>query len=144
MHVIREGGDDGVKQPFYQTPNTSAWDNCVIAGGLNLRSGMYVWQSRIEIKYYFIAYFECITKWKLSTMACQTWWCARNTRWNNIRFLFGTATCVFVCNEFTVEICEPQSFQLSNRPGNNVYIPYWHVCSLIMKLRELSQCLHHP
>ena len=28
--------------------------------------------------------------------ARQTWWCARNTRWNNIRFLSGTATCT--CN----------------------------------------------
>ena len=32
---------------------------------------------------------------KITTIACQTWWCARNMQWNNyIWFLFGTAAYV--------------------------------------------------
>jgi len=82
----------------------------------------HMWQSRVEIKHYFVAHFNriitfealyhstfimggahmrCVNLWIpymftqciwVCATALRMWWCDWNTQRNNVRFLLGTAT----------------------------------------------------
>ena len=94
-----------------------------------------VWRA-IALSFHLICLqsaYESRPLWKLSATTHQNWWCTRNTRCNNIRFLSGTAT----------YICSAQSWDCvahSQNPEIAQAISRSHNMCAIWRLRKSCVC----